>query len=106
VIELTDADGSAARSGCHTVVDFWAPWCGPCERFHPVFAAAAEARASEHLRFARVDVQANPALAVRYGVMSIPLLIVVDGEGSVIERQTGAMSPAAFESLLDRIGAA
>ena len=71
-----------------TVIDFWADWCGPCRAMAPQFEQAASLR--PQYRFAKVDVDAEPALAARYGVRSIPTLIMFkNGEPTAI--QVGAV---------------
>ena len=78
------------------VVDFWAPWCGPCQMFAPTFAAAAESMAAKVL-FVKVDTEAYPALGQQYRVRSIPTLAVFDG-GIELERQSGALSAGQFKA--------
>lgn len=71
------------------VVDFWAPWCGPCLAMAPAFAAAA-ASVEPHIRLAKVDTQAEATLAQSYSIRSIPTLVAFRG-GREIARQSGAL---------------
>ncbi|PSJ42435.1 thiol reductase thioredoxin [Zobellella endophytica] len=71
------------------VVDFWAPWCGPCKMMAPVFATAAGELAGR-LRLAKLDTEAHQAAAARFGIRSIPTLLVFSG-GKELARQSGAL---------------
>jgi thioredoxin 2 len=79
-----------ARSDLPVVVDFWAPWCGPCRMMAPAFEEAAS-RMEPTARFAKLNTDEAQDVAGRYGIRSIPTLIVFKG-GREVARQSGAMS--------------
>lgn len=78
------------KSDVPTVVDFWADWCGPCKMMAPHFARAAESM-QPRLRFAKLDTEAAPELAARFGIRSIPTVIVFRN-GRELARRSGAMA--------------
>jgi thioredoxin len=86
-----------------TVVDFWAGWCGPCRAMAPQFEKASRLR--PNYGFAKVDVDAEPAVAARYGIRSIPTLIVFR-DGEPLAAQAGVMSAEQLADALDRIAGA
>lgn len=72
------------------LIDFWAEWCGPCKTVAPIVDELG-VEWSEHLTVASVDIDANPEIAMRFSVMSVPTLLLLD-EGNVVFRTVGARS--------------
>ncbi|MGA2929155.1 MAG: thioredoxin family protein [Solirubrobacteraceae bacterium] len=99
----TDSFAAAVAGPGITVIDFWAAWGGPCRAMAPQFKRAAQLRPG--YRFAKVDVDAEPALAARYGVRSIPTLIVIC-DGEPIAAEAGVVAADQLVEALDRIAAA
>lgn len=88
-LDGTTFDKHVGRSHLPVVVDFWAPWCGPCKMMAPQFQQAARLL-EPRVRLAKVDTEAEPQLGARYGIRSIPTLVLFRG-GSELARQSGAL---------------
>lgn len=81
------------------IVDFWAPWCGPCHMVSPILDQIAEER-SDELRVVKVNIDEEPELAQRYGVMSIPAMVLFKN-GQPAAAAVGARPKRALEQALD-----
>ena len=87
------------ESSVPVLVDFWAPWCGPCRMVEPVLSQLAAERAGA-LKVVKVNVDENPALASRFQAMSIPLLVMMR-EGREVDRIVGAAPKSQIEQHLN-----
>lgn len=81
------------------VIDFWAPWCGPCVNFAPIFEDVAEER-SGHARFIKVNTEAEQALSARFRIRSIPTLMIFK-QGQMVQMLNGALPKTHFDNWLD-----
>ena len=79
------------------LLDFWAPWCGPCRMVGPIIEEIAEERPD--IKVCKINVDEEPALAQQYGVMSIPTLIVME-QGQILAQSAGARPKAQILSML------
>jgi thioredoxin 2 len=102
---VVDADADSfteeTSASVPVVVDFWAAWCGPCRMISPVLEDLA-GRHAGRLKIVKVDVDANPGLAARFGAQSIPLLVVIRS-GREVDRIVGALPRAALEQRLGAV---
>ena len=100
VKHLTTAEfDSVVDNSPLSVVDFWATWCGPCRMLAPVIEKLGE-EYGEKVLIAKVAVDAEPDLARRFGIMSIPTVVFLKN-GREFERKVGLMGPEAFAKILD-----
>jgi len=98
-LALTDAnfDAFVAAARLPVLVDFWAPWCGPCRMMAPAFEQAAKTLKGRAL-LVKVDSDENPRTAARFAIRSIPTLVALD-HGREVKRQSGAVPAAAIVAM-------
>jgi thioredoxin 2 len=100
---LVAADGksfeSETRASVPVVVDFWAPWCGPCRSVFPVLERIARTRAGR-VKVVKVNTDSSPALAQRYEVRGIPLMVLMR-DGAEVDRRVGALPEPQLTSWID-----
>lgn len=99
-VEDKNFEEEVLKSDLPVLVDFWAPWCGPCKLAEPVLEELSEQNEGK-IKFVKVNVDENQEHAGKYGVMSIPTTILFKG-GEEVERQIGFAGKQAFEELLKK----
>ena len=100
-ITEVDALNTAVTSHPTVIVDFWAPWCGPCRTFGPTFDAASSHPTNAGVSFAKVNVDDASELAGLLNVRSIPTVVVFHG-GEIAHSQPGVLSETGLDDLLAR----
>lgn len=99
-LKADDLSGAKLESLGTILVDFWAPWCGPCRMVAPILEQVAT-ELSNTARIAKLNIDENPEAASAYGVSSIPTMILFK-EGREVERVVGAQPKAAILNLFER----
>jgi thioredoxin 1 len=102
-ITTTDFDTEVLQSETPVIVDFWAEWCGPCHAISPVLEQIAEERADE-LRVVKVNIDEEPELRERYGILSIPTIMLFKG-GEPAAAALGAQPKTMLERSLGLVEA-
>ena len=100
IVNITNANfkEEVLDSDKKVLVDFWAPWCGPCRMVSPIVDEIAEENSA--IKVAKINIDEQPQLASQYGVMSIPTLLVFEN-GDVIEKAVGARNKSFILQMLE-----
>lgn len=100
-INSTNFDKEVLKSELPVLIDFWAPWCGPCRMVSPVVENLAEANQGK-ITVTKINVDENQALAMQYGIRSIPTLSFFKG-GEEVKRIVGAQGKAQLQKVIDEV---
>lgn len=97
-VQQTNFDAEVSNASRPVLLDFWAPWCGPCRMFSPIVDEIAEQYA-DSITVGKINIDKEPELAERFGVMSIPTLVLVK-DGKPVGSTVGVQPKAAIEEML------
>lgn len=99
-IHVTDAafEKTVLQSSLPVIVDFWAPWCGPCKMIAPTLEKIAKEYAGKII-VAKVNTDENPEWAMKYGIQGIPTLLFISN-GKIVHRQVGALPEKALRDIV------
>jgi thioredoxin 1 len=102
IMEIADSsfDAEVLQSEKPVLVDFWAPWCGPCRAIEPLVEELAEAF-GDKFKFTRCNVDENPTTPAKYGIKSIPTLIFFK-EGKVLDKIVGIVPKSKLEEIITK----
>lgn len=100
IVHVSDSDFQANVSSGTVLVDFWAPWCGPCKMIAPVLEEI-DGEVGDRLKIAKLNVDENPAVSGQYGIMSIPTLMVFKN-GEVVDKIIGFQPKEALMAKLQK----
>ncbi len=103
VMEVSDTsfEKEVLQANQPVLVDFWAPWCGPCRAISPIVEELSSAFGNR-IKFAKCNVDDNPATPGKYGIRAIPTLIFFKG-GNVVEQVTGMVAKSRLEDTINKV---
>jgi thioredoxin 1 len=103
-IKFTDQnfEEEVTKSKVPVLVDFWAPWCGPCQMMGPIIEELAKEYEGKAIKIGKVNVDENPTMAEKYSVMSIPAFKIFK-DGKVVNEMVGAQAKEGLKEILDKL---
>jgi thioredoxin 1 len=99
VKHITDAEFQGTVASGVTLIDFWAPWCGPCKMIAPILEELA-GELGDKAKIVKINVDDNPQVAGQYGIMSIPTLLLFK-DGKKVDQKVGAQPKPALKSFIE-----